>query len=186
VSATLPTGKGSDNNAGREDARVMHLADAHKIVGDICTMAEPLFDTGCPLVLYNRLAPGDMCFLPRDTFSCSLFALVYRAGTRILRGDCVMTAEMVKGETKTKLNTNLVGDGDSDRAAAAAGKSRPSKAGSEKSNMHMRVVGDDANGTDPDAAIFDTAEDGFNLASRRHSASEVSQAGAYNRPLYKP
>ena len=28
------------------------------MVKKVCTLSEPLFDTGCPLVLYNRFKPG--------------------------------------------------------------------------------------------------------------------------------
>jgi len=50
-----------------------------------CAMAEPLFDSDTPLVLFNNLNSGKHWFFPRDTFTCCLFALLYRAGTRILR-----------------------------------------------------------------------------------------------------
>jgi len=117
-----PTGAGGDAAAGAADARVMHLADLCDIVRDTCTMAEPLFESGCPLVLYSQLKPGDMCFLPRDTFSCALFALVYRAGTRILRGDCVMTAELSPEKLPPGLVESESTTGAVTAAVAAAGK----------------------------------------------------------------
>ena len=95
-----PTGeKGGD---GAEDARVLKLEDPHAMVKKVCTLSEPLFDTGCPLVLYNRFKPGELSFVPRDTFECCLFALLYRAGTRVLDGDCVMTTEKISADEMAK------------------------------------------------------------------------------------
>ena len=95
-----PTGE--KGGAAGTDARVSHLEDAHAIVKRVCTLAEPLFDTGCPLVLYNRFTPGELSFVPRDTFECCLFALVYRAGTRALDGDCVMTTDKISVDEHAK------------------------------------------------------------------------------------
>ena len=86
-----PTGEAGAGDAG-EDARVCQLDDPHAVVRDTCAVAEPLFSDRTPLVLRNELEPGELAFVPRDTFQCCLYALVYRAGTRILRGRCVMTA----------------------------------------------------------------------------------------------
>jgi hypothetical protein len=97
-----PTGSGANSAASSEDARVMRIVDPHVIVNDTSALAEPLFDDGCPLVLYNRLEPGDSCFAPRDTFECALYALVYRAGTRVCRGECLMLAEKVKAKKKRR------------------------------------------------------------------------------------
>ena len=91
--------KGGD---GAEDAAVLQLEDPHAIVKRVCTLSEPLFDTGSPLVLYNRFKPGELSFVPRDTFECCLFALLYRAGTRVLDGDCVMTTEKIPADEIAK------------------------------------------------------------------------------------
>lgn len=106
-----PTGeKGGD---GDEDARVLQLEDPHAMVKRVCTLSEPLFDTGCPLVLYNRFKPGELSFVPRDTFECCLFALLYRAGTRVLDGDCVMTTEKIPADEMAKGDlSDLGGSGD--------------------------------------------------------------------------
>jgi hypothetical protein len=79
--------------AESEPVDVAHLENVRKIVTDTCALAEPLFDKETPLVLYNALPPDEMCFLARDTFACCLFALVYRAGTRVVRGSCRLTTE---------------------------------------------------------------------------------------------
>ena len=81
---------------GRSTIGSVHLGEPHADVNEICSMAAPIFDTGTPLVLYNKLAEGKHCFFPRDTFSCCLYALLYRAGTRIAAGDCVMWTEGVE------------------------------------------------------------------------------------------
>ena len=83
------------------------------MVKRVCTLSEPLFDTGCPLVLYNRFKPGELSFVPRDTFECCLFALLYRAGTRVLDGDCVMTTEKIPADEMAKGDlSDLGGSGD--------------------------------------------------------------------------
>ena len=111
-----PTGeKGGD---GDEDARVLQLEDPHAMVKRVCTLSEPLFDTGCPLVLYNRFKPGELSFVPRDTFECCLFALLYRAGTRVLDGDCVMTTE--------KIPADEIAKGDSGDSGGGGLRGRPS------------------------------------------------------------
>lgn len=77
----------------------MHMADLHQILNNTCAVAEPLFNSTCPLLLYNQVPPGCQCFIPRESFSCCIFALVYRAGTRVIGGDCKMTADILKAET---------------------------------------------------------------------------------------
>ena len=100
--------KGGD---GAEDAAVLQLEDPHAIVKRVCTLSEPLFDTGSPLVLYNRFEPGELSFVPRDTFECCLFALLYRAGTRVLDGDCVMTTEKIRADETAKGDSGDSGGG---------------------------------------------------------------------------
>ena len=96
--ATTPRG-GTHGKGGAaaesEPMNVTHLENAHEIVAETCALAEPLFDKDTPLVLYNTLPPDEVCFLARDTFACCLFALVYRAGTRVVRGSCRLTTERV-------------------------------------------------------------------------------------------
>jgi len=117
-----PTGeKGGD---GAEDARVLQLEDPHAMVKKVCTLSEPLFDTGCPLVLYNRFKPGELSFVPRDTFECCLFALLYRAGTRVLDGDCVMTTEKISADEMAKGDSG--GSGGSGGSGDAGLRGRPS------------------------------------------------------------
>ena len=87
--------------AESEPVDVAHLENVREIVTDTCALAEPLFDKETPLVLYNALPPDEMCFLARDTFACCLFALVYRAGTRVVRGSCRLVTERAD-EEKTK------------------------------------------------------------------------------------
>ena len=84
---------GTHESLSHEPVDVAHLENVRKIVTDTCALAEPLFDKETPLVLYNALPPDEMCFLARDTFACCLFALVYRAGTRVVRGSCRLTTE---------------------------------------------------------------------------------------------
>ena len=84
--------------AESEPVDVAHLENVRKIVTDTCALAEPLFDKETPLVLYNALPPDEMCFLARDTFACCLFALVYRAGTRVVRGSCRLVTERADEE----------------------------------------------------------------------------------------
>lgn len=80
----------------REDARVRQLTDPRAVIKDTCTLAEPLFEAATPLVLRNRLPANELRFIPRDVLSCCLFALLYRAGTRILRGECKMTVDKTR------------------------------------------------------------------------------------------
>ena len=107
--------KGGD---GAEDAAVLQLEDPHAVVKRVCTLSEPLFDTGSPLVLFNRFKPGELSFVPRDTFECCLFALLYRAGTRVLDGDCVMTTE--------KIPADEIAKGDSGDSGGGGLRGRPS------------------------------------------------------------
>lgn len=106
--ASRPPGGGTHEKGGAdaesEPVDVAHLENVRKIVTDTCALAEPLFDKETPLVLYNALPPDEMCFLARDTFACCLFALVYRAGTRVVRGSCRLTTERADEEKKPARN----------------------------------------------------------------------------------
>ena len=103
--------------AESEPANLTHLENAHEIVKETCALAEPLFDKDTPLVLHNALPPDEVCFLARDTFACCLFALVYRAGTRVVRGSCRLTTERVAAEIGEEERAN---DGDASSSGVGA------------------------------------------------------------------
>ena len=133
-------------NAESEPVDVAHLENVHKIVADTCALAEPLFDKDTPLVLYNTLPPDEMCFLARDTFACCLFALVYRAGTRVVRGSCRLTTERAaapRGDEKV-FTEKTHGNGPSRGAASLAGSPLAPRAGVRVAMEYLAAATDGA------------------------------------------
>ena len=92
----------------REDARARQLTDPRAVIKDTCTLAEPLFEAETPLVLRNRLPANELRFIPRDVLSCCLFALLHRAGTRILRGECAMTVDKTRDVAMDSTASTLI------------------------------------------------------------------------------
>ena len=92
----------------REDARARQLTDPRAVIKDTCTLAEPLFEAETPLVLRNRLPANELRFIPRDVLSCCLFALLHRAGTRILRGECAMAVDKTRDVAMDSTASTLI------------------------------------------------------------------------------
>jgi hypothetical protein len=131
-------------NAESEPVDVAHLENVHKIVADTCALAEPLFDKDTPLVLYNTLPPDEMCFLARDTFACCLFALVYRAGTRVVRGSCRLTTERAAAPRGDEKEEKIHGNGPSRGAVSLAGSPLAPRAGVRIAMEYLAAATDGA------------------------------------------
>jgi len=86
-------GASARGTEGGARGTVSQLVDVHELIAETCALAEPLFDEETPLVVFNRVPSRVSCFLPRDAFACCLFALVYSASARTVRGACRLTAE---------------------------------------------------------------------------------------------
>ena len=142
ASRPLPGGTHEKGGADAESepVDVAHLENVRKIVTDTCALAEPLFDKETPLVLYNALPPDEMCFLARDTFACCLFALVYRAGTRVVRGSCRLTTERADEENKN----NARNAPSEHRGGALAGSPLAPRAGVRVSMEYLAAATDGA------------------------------------------
>jgi CheY-like chemotaxis protein len=130
--------------AESEPVDVAHLENVRKIVTDTCALAEPLFDKETPLVLYNALPPDEMCFLARDTFACCLFALVYRAGTRVVRGSCRLTTERADEEKEKERAAHDERNAPSIAGGALAGSPLAPRAGVRVSMEYLAAATDGA------------------------------------------
>ena len=132
---------GTHESLSHEPVDVAHLENVRKIVTDTCALAEPLFDKETPLVLYNALPPDEMCFLARDTFACCLFALVYRAGMRVVRGSCRLTTERAD---ETKAANEARNAPSEPRGGALAGSPLAPRAGVRVSMEYLAAATDGA------------------------------------------
>jgi hypothetical protein len=184
--------------AESEPVDVAHLENVRKIVTDTCALAEPLFDKETPLVLYNALPPDEMCFLARDTFACCLFALVYRAGTRVVRGSCRLTTERADEEKEKERAAHDERNAPSIAGGALAGSPlAPPRAGVRVSMEYLAAATDGrdreredgssgSSGQGPAPSEFADERDGFEKDREKKRAFAHTTAFATTRSVSAP